>query len=218
MQLNAMERANGKTMRLDIQFLKLFFPSILFHTHQGIHLTFDDGPHPLATPLVLRELKKFDIKATFFLVGQNAKEYPDLVRQIQADGHQIGNHSYTHTNLLFRKKSSVYDEIYQTKEILNEILGGHSRYFRPPYGYFDYTTMNVLRELDLTCVLWNIDSMDYSILSEQEIANRIVKKSKNGTILLCHDNNLTSQKVEKYLPPFLDIMLTKGFNFKTLSV
>jgi peptidoglycan-N-acetylglucosamine deacetylase len=211
-----MERTNGETMRLDIQILKILFPSVLFQTHHDIHLTFDDGPHPLATPLVLHELKKYNIKATFFLVGQNAKNYPDLVQQIHTEGHQIANHSFTHSNLLFRKRAFVYDEINKTKNTLDEIIGKHSHYFRPPYGYFDFTTLNVLRELNLLCVLWNIDSLDYSLHSETDIARRIVQKTSNGTILLCHDNNLTSQKVEKFLPAFLDTMLTKGFKFKTL--
>ncbi len=213
-----MERTNGKAMRWDIQILKLFFPSVLFHTHKDVHLTFDDGPHPLATPLVLKELKKYNIHATFFLVGQNARMYPELVQQIQADGHQLANHSFTHTNLLFRKRAFVHDEILKTKEALNEIIGEHSHYFRPPYGYFDFTTLHVLRDLNLSCVLWNIDSMDYSYQSDAEIAFRIVQRTKNGTILLCHDNNLTVQKIDKYLPLFLDTMMNKGFNFRTLPV
>jgi peptidoglycan/xylan/chitin deacetylase (PgdA/CDA1 family) len=159
-----------------------------------------------------------NIKATFFLLGQNVQEFPDLVRQIYAEGHQIGNHSYTHSNLLFRRKKFIYDEILRTKEVLEGVIGVHSQYFRPPYGYFDLTTLNVLRELDLTCVLWNIDSKDYSINTEADITHRVIQKTKNGTILLLHDNNLTSHKVEKYLPSILDILLRKGFNFKTLPL
>ena len=91
-------------MRLDIQILKKLFPSILFNKSENVHLTFDDGPHPVATPIILQELANRNIRATFFLLGQNVQKFPDLARQIQAQGHQIGNHSFSHTNLLFQKK------------------------------------------------------------------------------------------------------------------
>jgi len=205
-------------MRVDIDILKRFFPSILFNTTEGVQMTFDDGPHPIATPKVLQVLKSRNIKATFFLLGQNVQKFPDLVHEIQAEGHLIGNHSYTHNNLLFKNKNFVRTEIMQTKEILEEIIGTHSHYFRPPYGYFDYSTLAVLRDLDLTCVLWNIDSKDYKPNSQMNIAKRVVRKTQNGSILLLHDNTETSKVINDYLPKILDILLQKGFIFKTLPI
>ena len=203
-------------MRLDIQILKKFFPSILFNTTENIHLTFDDGPHPIATPLVLQALANRNIKATFFLLGQNAQKFPELVHEIHTQGHQIGNHSFTHTNLIFKNKTFVREEILQTKETLDAIIGTHSQYFRPPYGYFDWTTMNVLRELGLTCVLWNVDSKDYRLNSKINVSRRVIHKTKNGSILLLHDNLETSQRIDTYLPVILDALLKKEFIFKTL--
>jgi peptidoglycan/xylan/chitin deacetylase (PgdA/CDA1 family) len=205
-------------MRADIYILKKFFPSILFNTAEDVHLTFDDGPHPIATPMVLQVLKSRNIKASFFLLGQNAKKHPDLVHEIQAEGHLIGNHSYTHSNLLFKNKNFVRTEIMQTKEILEEIIGTHSRYFRPPYGYFDYSTLAVLRDLDLTCVLWYIDSKDYKQNLQMNIAKRVVRKTQNGSILLLHDNTATSTVINDYLPKMLDMLLQKGFIFKMLPI
>ena len=205
-------------MRVDIDILKRFFPSILFNTTEGVQMTFDDGPHPIATPKVLQVLKSRNIKATFFLLGQNVQKFPDLVHEIQAEGHLIGNHSYTHNNLLFKNKNFVRTEIMQTKEILDEIIGAHSHYFRPPYGYFDFSTLAVLRDLDLTCVLWNIDSKDYKPNSQMNIAKRVVRKTQNGSILLLHDNTETSTVINDYLPKILDILLQKGFIFKTLPI
>jgi peptidoglycan/xylan/chitin deacetylase (PgdA/CDA1 family) len=152
-------------MRWDIQTLeKKFFPSVFFNTpDESIHLTFDDGPHPIATPLVLQELKKFNIRATFFLLGQNAQKYPDLVQQIYNEGHQIGNHSFTHANLFFKNKAFLRDEILLTTKTIETITGAHLSCFRPPFGYFNWTTLKVLRELGLTCVLWNVDSKDYEL-------------------------------------------------------
>ena len=205
-------------MRADIYILKKFFPSILFNTTEDVHLTFDDGPHPIATPKVLQVLKSRDIKATFFLLGQNAKKHPELVHEIQAEGHLIGNHSYTHNNLLFKNKNFVRTEIMRTKEMLEEIIGTHSHYFRPPYGYFDYSTLAVLRDLNLTCVLWNIDSKDYKPNSQINFAKRVVRKTQNGSILLFHDNTETSTVINDYLPEILDTMLQKGFIFKMLPI
>jgi peptidoglycan-N-acetylglucosamine deacetylase len=206
-------------MRKDFRILKRFFPSILCSTKdESIHLTFDDGPHPIATPLVLKYLKANDIQATFFLLGRNAEHLPDLVRQIQTEGHQIGNHSLTHQNLFFKKKASIRDEILGAKEILETIIGTHSHYFRPPYGYFNWITLEVLRELGLTGVLWDVDSKDYKLNSVSDISHRVIPNATNGSILLFHDNNLTSQKIQTYLPNLLDTLLNNGFNFKTLPI
>jgi peptidoglycan/xylan/chitin deacetylase (PgdA/CDA1 family) len=204
-------------MRLDFQILQKVFPSVLFcTTDESIHLTFDDGPHPNATPFILQELKKLDIRATFFLLGQNVQKFPDLAYQIHADGHQIGNHSFTHTNLFFKKKSFVRDEILKTSEIIEAITNTSSRYFRPPYGYFGWTTLNVLRELGLICTLWNVDSKDYKLNSIADISRRVLPCTTNGSILLLHENYKTSQRIQTYLPILLDSLHRKGFIFKTL--
>jgi peptidoglycan-N-acetylglucosamine deacetylase len=212
-----MEGTDDKTMRWDIQILKKFFPSVLCNMRdENIHLTFDDGPHPIATPLVLRELRAHNIQATFFLLGQNALKYPDLVQQIHADGHQIANHSFTHTNLVFKNKMLLQDEIQRTKETLEKSIGTHSSYFRPPYGYFDWQTLKVLREYGLICVLWDVDSKDYQLRFTSDIVNRVNRTVTNGSILLFHDNSLTSGKTETYLPALLDHLINKNFTFKTL--
>ena len=205
-------------MSVEINILKGLFPSILFSTGEGVHLTFDDGPHPIATPKVLQILKSRNIKASFFLLGQNVQKFPDLVHQIHADGHLLGNHSFTHSNLLFKNKDFVRSEVRQTKAKLEEIIGTHSQYFRPPYGYFDFTTLAVLRDLKLTCVLWNIDSNDYKNKTHVNISNRVVRKTKNGSIILLHDNTATSTIITEYLPKMLDVLLQKDFIFKTLPI
>lgn len=206
-------------MRWDIKILKKFFPSVIFNAaDESIHLTFDDGPHPIATPLILEELKGRNIQATFFLLGQNVQKFPDLVRQIHAEGHQIGNHSFTHTSLLFKNRTFLKDEILRSTEILERIINSYSQYFRPPYGYFNWTILNVLRELKLNCVLWDVDSKDYRLNSVVDISRRILPNAKNGSIILFHDNNKTSQRVKTYLPVLLDTLVNKGFIFKTLPI
>jgi peptidoglycan/xylan/chitin deacetylase (PgdA/CDA1 family) len=206
-------------MSWDIQILKRLFPSILFNiVDESIHLTFDDGPHPVVTPFILKKLKELNIRATFFLLGQNVQKFPDLVQQIHNDGHQIGNHTFTHTNLFFKNKTFLRNEILRTKEVLELTIGTHSHFFRPPYGYFDWNTLRVLRELDLTCVLWSIDSKDYKLNSIADISNRVMQNTVNGSILLFHDNEKTSQRIQTYLPVLLDALLSKGFILKTLPI
>ena len=205
-------------MRCEARILQLLFPSVLYTTTAaGIHLTFDDGPHPTATPAILNILRERDIRATFFFLGQNVQQYPDIARQVVAEGHHIGNHSYIHTNLFFKDEAFIRKEIIQTEEILESKLGKRTQYFRPPYGYFNLAILNVLKEIGSTCVLWNIDSKDYRLTRQLDIERRVLPHATNGSIFLFHDNEATAQKLHTYLPILLDILLGKGFVFKPLQ-
>ena len=146
------------------------------------------------------------------------KNFQDLVYRIHNEGHQIGNHSYTHTNLIFKNKEFVQDEILRTKEIIEKVVGEHSKYFRPPYGYFDRTTLMILNKLGLTCVLWDVDSKDYKLNSTIDISNRVIPNTSKGSILLFHDNELTSYKTQTYLPVILNLLNQKEFVFTPLSI
>jgi peptidoglycan-N-acetylglucosamine deacetylase len=206
-------------MTCGTQILKLLFPSVLVSTTAaGIHLTFDDGPHPAATPAVLDILKERNIPATFFLLGQNVEKFPDIARQVVSEGHQIGNHSYSHTNLFFKNKSFVQKQIIQTEEIFELKLGKRTHYFRPPYGYSNLTILNILKEIRSTCVLWNIDSKDYRLEKQSDVERRILNNISIGSILLFHDNKHTAHKLHTYLPGLLDKLLEKKFVFKTLQL
>jgi peptidoglycan-N-acetylglucosamine deacetylase len=198
--------------------LNLIFPSVLVTTTAaGIHLTFDDGPHPTATPAVLNILKERNIHATFFLLGQNVEQYPDIAKQVVSDGHQIGNHSYSHANLFFKNKSFIKKQIIQTEKILELNLGKRTHLFRPPYGYCNLAIMSVLKEIGSTCVLWSIDSKDYRLERQSDIELRVLKTISNGSVCLFHDNKYTAQKLYTYLPNLLDILLEKKFVFKPLQ-
>lgn len=205
-------------MRYDARILQLLFPSVLYTTTAaGIHLTFDDGPHPTATPTVLNILRERNIRATFFFLGQNVQQYPDIARQVVAEGHDIGNHSYTHANLFFKDEAFIQKEIIQTEEILESSLGKRTRYFRPPYGYFNLAVLNVLKEIGSTCVLWSIDSKDYRPKRQFDMERRVIHQTSNGSIFLFHDSKDTAQKLHTYLPILLDVLLGKGLVFKPLQ-
>jgi peptidoglycan/xylan/chitin deacetylase (PgdA/CDA1 family) len=206
-------------MKGDIKFLKFLFPSVLVKTADaGIHLTFDDGPHSIATPSILNILKARNIHASFFLLGQNIKHYPDITQQISSEGHQIGNHSYTHTNLFFKNRMFIQKEILQTEEVIEATLGKRTCFFRPPYGSINMTLLNVLKEYGLTCVLWTADSKDFLPQKSSDMERRIFQNTSSGSILLFHDNEYTAPSHRSYLPKLLDTLLEKGFVFTQLPL
>jgi peptidoglycan-N-acetylglucosamine deacetylase len=204
-------------MRYDMRILKFLFPSVLVKTTAtGIHLTFDDGPHPIATPSILSILKERNLHAVFFLLGQNVKRYPDIVRQIDSEGHQIGNHSYTHTSLFFKNTMFIQNEILRTEEALESTVGKRTRLFRPPYGSINRTLLHVLKEVGSTCVLWTADSKDFLQQKSAALEQRIFQNTSSGSILLFHDNNHTAVSHRTYLPRLLDTLLERGFIFSRL--
>jgi peptidoglycan/xylan/chitin deacetylase (PgdA/CDA1 family) len=207
-------------MKFDTGILESLFPTVLFSTNSdGIHLTFDDGPHPDGTLNILNILKSRGVSATFFLVGENILKYPELALQIKSEGHQIGNHSYTHTNLFFKNNEIIKKEILETENILESIIGHRTHFFRPPYGYFNSSMLRILKDLGMTCVIWNINSKDFKLNSHlNNILNRVIRKAVGGSILLFHDNDNVAKKCNTYLPIVLDKLLENGLVFKTLPI
>jgi peptidoglycan/xylan/chitin deacetylase (PgdA/CDA1 family) len=206
-------------MRCDFRILHFFAPSVVLRTSSGsMHLTFDDGPHPVATSKVLAVLRERGLKATFFLLGRNCRSYPDLVRQVIGEGHSVGNHTYSHECLSFRTKDYIRNEIQRTDEAIRAITGSGTRFFRPPYGCVNGRIVRSARRLKLTCVLWDTDSKDFREGSLKAIKRRVARQSTNGSILLFHDNERTANKIESYLPQVLDFLLEKEITFAPLSV
>lgn len=145
-------------------------------------LTFDDGPSP-NTPFLLDQLKAHDIKATFFLLGSQAVHYPNIVRAIQQNGHEIGNHSWSHANLRLLSSDRQKEEILKTDELLRS-YGITPLYLRPPYGSFDDRTISIAGDLGISLILWSLDSHDWKHLP----ANYAKLLSTRGTIY--EDGNL----------------------------
>jgi peptidoglycan/xylan/chitin deacetylase (PgdA/CDA1 family) len=138
-------------------------------------LTFDDGPNATWTPRLLDILASHDVRATFFLLGRRAEAQPELVRRIRAEGHLIGNHSWSHTNLAWTLASRVRLELARTNETLRQITGARVRFFRPPFGGRRPAVFRIARELGLMPVLWNAMTSDWSDLSAQRIADRLAR-------------------------------------------
>jgi peptidoglycan/xylan/chitin deacetylase (PgdA/CDA1 family) len=173
---------------------QIYGRTLIAPRHPGeIALTFDDGPNPRWTPLLLDTLAQRGVKATFFLIGKYSVQQPELVRRIHTEGHLIGNHTWSHPDLAITSKSQTREELYRTNSELESLLGAPIRYFRPPFGSRRPATLRIARELNLIPVMWNAMAFDWSAPSAEIIATRsakaMEKNTKHGksTNLLLHD-------------------------------
>lgn len=155
-----------------------------------ISITFDDGPNPEFTPEILSLLKVFNAKASFFLIGQNAQKYPELVKQIINDGHLIANHSYSHSkNFGFFSSKKIVLELEQTDALLKKITGKKVLLFRPPFGVTNPAIKKALQITRHHSIGWSKRSFDTTNLSEEKILERISSNIKKGDIILLHDSS-----------------------------
>jgi peptidoglycan-N-acetylglucosamine deacetylase len=168
----------------------------------AIALTFDDGPHPDFTPLVLAVLAKHGMKATFFTIGENLVKYPELARQIVKDGHQLGNHSYFHREYRSLPLAQQLAEIDRTDKLLEEFDGHQRHTFRPPRGELSPRLLFALMRRKQTVAMWSYDSMDYQGLGAKSIVKRFSEQPMSrGEIVLMHDDNAhTLDALEELLP------------------
>ncbi|MGE5554451.1 MAG: glycerol-3-phosphate acyltransferase [Betaproteobacteria bacterium] len=189
-----------------------------------IALTFDDGPDPRHTPEVLRILRKEEVPATFFLVGAHAQRYPDLVRQIQQGGHEIGSHTYSHRNLFLLNHAAVEQEVVRAEQVLQDITGDRPRLFRPPRGLYDGNLRRILADRRYTMVLWSVSSRDWVEVSPRIIARNVLSAVHGGDILLFHDSGaiISAQGGDRRhmlqaLPYIIRRLKAEGFRFVTVG-
>ena len=156
--------------------------------HKRVAITFDDGPSPVWTPLILDELKKADVKATFFMIGHHVKKYPDVARRVAEEGHEIGNHGYAHSVLLYYTPEELEEEIKYTEMVIKEITGQTTRYFRPPKAWLYKEEKKRVRAIGYEVVLWSLNSKDWVTFDDKYIIWYLLKNVKNGDIILFHDS------------------------------
>ena len=176
-----------------------------------IALTFDDGPHPKYTEQLLDGLKERNVVATFFVTGENAENYPEIIRREQEEGHLIGNHTYSHIQLTSRNREAFREELVRTNAVLEEITGEKPSFVRPPYGSWD---KSFEKELNMFPVLWNIDPLDWCSHNAECIAARVVEKAGDGDIILMHDYYDTSVIAALEV---IDALQEEGFQFVTVE-
>lgn len=179
-----------------------------------IALTFDDGPNPEYTKKILSKLAEHNAPATFFLIGKNIKGNEDIIKQMDAAGHMIGNHTYSHSFLIdFKSKNGFLYELNATSDIIYSIIKKRMKFFRPPYGVTTPNLAKASKALNYTIIGWNIRSLDTTKDSEEKITSRVISQIKPGAIILFHD---TSEKTIKVVEHTLNFAAKNGF--KIVSV
>jgi len=179
-----------------------------------IYLTFDDGPHPVATPFVLEQLKAYNAKATFFCIGKNVAEYPFIYEQIIDDGHAVGNHTYNHLNGWKTKDADYIGNVAAAKKIIDSNL------FRPPYGRATKFQLSLLKNnYGLIPIMWSVLSGDFDIhLSKEKCSDYVIKKTKSGDIIVFHDSEKALERMHYALPKTLAYFSEKGYRFEAIKM
>lgn len=179
-----------------------------------IALTFDDGPSPAITPLILQTLAKFGARATFFVNGGNAQNCPHILKKAVEMGNEIGDHTYSHQDLSRIGNAAVIWQIVTTQKIIFSITGLEAAVFRPPYGAVNKMTAGLAESLGLKTIMWSVDPRDWRDPSPQVIASRILSEIKTGDIVLMHD---THRNTAFALPLILDGLKKQNFQCVTVS-
>lgn len=188
-----------------------FVSSSMVEEPPRIAITFDDGPSSQCTGRLLDGLKERDVKATFFLIGENAKENPELVKRLDEEGHLIGNHTYHHVEITKVSDEEAKKEILDTNEVITSITGKPVEYMRPPFGLWQ---RNLEMEIEVLPVMWTIDPLDWTTENVDEIVNKVVTEAEENDIILLHD--CYDSSVDAALR-IIDILQKKGFEFVTVD-
>jgi peptidoglycan/xylan/chitin deacetylase (PgdA/CDA1 family) len=179
-----------------------------------VALTFDDGPNPGVTDVLLDELKRQGVKATFFMIGERIAAAPDLARRVLDEGHEVANHTFTHPHLDQLSDAKVEAEIDQAQEVMAKELRYSPRWFRPPYGALRQNQAHLLASRGLGIIEWSVNSEDWAKPGVDKISAKILAETEAGSIIVCHDTSLQTVDSMKII---LEPMLQKGFVFSTLS-
>jgi peptidoglycan/xylan/chitin deacetylase (PgdA/CDA1 family) len=177
------------------------------HEH-SVYLTFDDGPIPESTPFILQTLREFGAKATFFMVGDNVRRYPELYQQIVAEGHQVGNHTFNHISGI-RHSIHFYSKNVQ---MADEYI--HSHYVRPPHGWMRLPQYAWLSR-KYKVVMWDLVTRDYSKwLTAEDVLENVKRYARNGSIITFHDSLKSIDKLRFALPESLKWLREQGYEFR----
>ena len=180
-----------------------------------IALTFDDGPHPIYTEKILNILKKYNIKATFFMIGENIIQYTDVAVRVKNEGHEIGNHTETHRNDLNEK--GIMREILECSDVLLNVLDYETSIIRPPEGLLCSPMLECCSLLEYSILLWNVDTRDWALTPPYEIYQNVIENIDSGDIILMHDYISRRSPTREALELILPKLIEKGYSFVTIS-
>jgi peptidoglycan/xylan/chitin deacetylase (PgdA/CDA1 family) len=201
----------------------LFGPALARLPGEGrrIALTFDDGPNPAATPLVLDALKAEGVNATFFLLGKHVERWPELARRVADEGHALGNHGYHHRQLTFKSPAYVRDDLEGGTNAIVRACGAKPRFFRAPHGFRSPWVNGIARSLGQRTIGWTLGVWDSARPGSAAIARWSINGSRPGTILLLHDGDGYNPDGDRLqtaaaLPLIIKSLRERGFEFATL--
>lgn len=176
----------------------------------AVYLTFDDGPIPEATPFILKTLADYDVKATFFMVGDNVRKFPHLYQQVKDAGHQIGNHTMNHLGSFRHWTTTYVINVFQANELI------HSHLFRPPHGWMRHSVYYWIKKY-YRVVFWDVVTRDYSNrLTAEDVVNNVKRLTRNGSIITFHDSLKSIDKLYTALPESIQWLKDQGYEFKVI--
>lgn len=202
-------RANGSTKELEnaLQYVN----ASVIEEKPKIAITFDDGPSESCTPVLLDGLKERNVKATFFLIGENVEKSPEIVKRMSEEGHLIGNHTYHHVEITKIPDDQAYEEIKTTSDLIMSVTGKPVEYMRPPFGLWQKELEDKLNVLP---VMWSVDPLDWTTENVDEIVNKVVTEAEENDIILLHDCYKSSVEAAFRI---IDTLKEQGYEFVTVD-
>lgn len=195
------------------QLLRLLFPGAIWRMdkeEKAVYLTFDDGPIPEMTPWILDILDRYDVKATFFMVGDNIRKHPEEFKMVKERGHRLGNHTFNH----LKGFGHTTEEYIANVEKANEYL--HTNLFRPPHGHMLWPSFFRLKK-DYKIIMWDLVTRDYSKwMDGPRVLKNVKRYTRNGSIITFHDSLKSKGKIEYALPKAIEWLKAQGYEFKLL--
>lgn len=196
------------------KWLRWLYPNALWRMDKNDHsvyLTFDDGPIPESTPFILETLRRYNAKATFFMVGENVLRYHDLYNQIVVEGHQVGNHTFNHIGSFKHWTLTYALNIQQANDLIKAHL------FRPPHGWMRHSVYWWFQRR-YKIVMWDLVTRDYSKwLTADDVVRNVKRYTRNGSIITFHDSLKSIDKLKTALPEALEWLQEQGYEFKTFE-
>lgn len=187
--------------------------------HRVVALTYDDGPHPIYTPKILKILDKEHVKATFFMIGRLMEEHPEIVRDIVRRGHAVGNHTYSHPHdITVLSASQIDTEILKCTSVMEKITGQRSNLFRPPLGRTNSSVISIADHNGCAVILWSVSADNHSARTPEAMAQRVLSRVKPGSIILAHDGRFPMRwKDVKATPLIIKGLKKRGYRFVTIQ-